>query len=126
MAVSDQRWGSRQYRADQALGARTRSAMRAFYPEGDNGHGGEGLMGQSRGNATVHRASGGAGTSSRAWSPSMQPLAPGVLLRTPGPLRPPGDAQGWTPEVVRALRLAKDRTFMAFGDAKHEQASTLA
>ena len=89
MAVSDQRWGSRQYRADQALGARTRSAMRVFYPEGDNGDGGEGLTGQSRVNVAIDRASGGEGTSARALSPSMQLHSPEVFLRTSVPIRPP-------------------------------------
>ena len=39
-------------------------------------------MGQSRGNMAINRASGRAVTSARAWSPSMQPLAPKVPLRT--------------------------------------------
>ena len=88
MAVGDQRWGSRPYRADRALGARSRSATRAPPSEGDDGGGGEGLIGQSRGNAAIDKASGGAGASARAWSPSMQPLAPEASLRTSGKLRP--------------------------------------
>ena len=88
MTVGDRRWGSRPYRVDQTPGARTRSATRAYLPEGDDGDGGEGLMGLSRGNAAEDRASGGAGTSARAWSPLMQPHAPGVLLRTSRPHRP--------------------------------------
>ena len=63
MAVGDQRWRSRPYRADQALGARARarSATRASLSEGDDGYDaddGEGLMGQLRGNVAIDRASG--------------------------------------------------------------------
>ena len=76
--------------------------------------------------AMVVRASGDAGTSARAWSPSMQPLAPEVFLFTSGPLRPPSDEQWDTPEVDRKLRLAEGRADMVFGDEHHEQASTLA
>ena len=83
-------------------------------------------MGQSRGHVAMDRAPGGAGTRARAWSPSMQPLAPEVFLHTSGPLRPPSDEQWGTSEVDRALGLAKDRTGMVFGDAQHEQASTIA
>ena len=87
--VGDQRRGSRPYRADQALGARTRPSPWASHPEGDDGDGGgEGLMGQSRRNVAIDRASDGAATSARASSPSMQPLALEVSLRTSGPLRP--------------------------------------
>jgi len=71
MAAGDQRWGSRPYRADHTLGARPRSATRAYLAEGDDGDGGEGLMGQSRGNVAIDKAPGGAGTSASAWSPSM-------------------------------------------------------
>ena len=46
-------------------------------------------MGQSRGNVAIGRALGGTGTSARAWSPSMQPLAPEVSLRSPVLFRPP-------------------------------------
>ena len=62
MAVGNQRWESRPYRADMTLGARSRSATRASPPEGDGGGGGEGLIGQSQGNAAIERASGGAGS----------------------------------------------------------------
>ena len=89
MTVGDRRWGSRSHRAEQALGARSRSATRAFPPEGDGGGGGESFIGLSRGNAAIDRASGGAGTSALAWSPSMQRLAPEVSLRTSVLLRPP-------------------------------------
>ena len=50
----------------QALGARSRSATRAAPSEGDDGGGGEGPIGQSRGKVAINRASGGAGTSARA------------------------------------------------------------
>ena len=126
MTVGDQRWERRPYRADQALGARTRSAPRAFLPEGNNGDSCGGLMGQSRGNVAIDGASGSAGTSSRAWSLLMQQLAPKVVLRTSGPLRPPSDAQWGTREVERALELAKGRLGMVFRDAQHEQAGTIA
>ena len=66
MTVGDKRWGSRPYRADQALGARPSSATRASPPEGDDGDDGEGLIGQSRGNVAIDKPSGGAGTSARA------------------------------------------------------------
>ena len=112
--------------ADRALGARSRSATRTFSPEGGDDDGGEGLIRQSRGNVAIDRVSGSAGTSARAWSPTIQPLAPEVFLRISGPLRPPSDEQWGPPEVDRALRLAKDRTSIAFRDAQHEQASTLA
>jgi len=69
--------------------------------------------------------SGFAGASARAWGPSKQPLAPEVSLRTSGPLRPPSDERSGTPEVDRALRLAKGRTGLVFGAAQHEQASSL-
>ena len=46
-------------------------------------------MGQSRDDMEIDRASGGAGTSARSRSFPMQPLAPEVVLRTSGPLRPP-------------------------------------
>ena len=66
MKVRDQRFGSKPHRADQALGARSRSATRAFPPEGDDGDSGEGPIGQSRGNVAMDRVS----------------LAPEVFLRT--------------------------------------------
>ena len=75
---------------------------------------------------TLGRASGCAGASARAWGPSTQPLAPEVSLRTSGPLRPPNDERWGTPGVDRALRLAKGRAILVFGDAQHEEASTLA
>ena len=67
--LAKERWGSRPYRADQALGERNRSAPRTSLSEGDDGHGGECLMGQSQYNVAIGRASGNAGTSARAWSP---------------------------------------------------------
>ena len=88
MEVGDQRWGRRPYRADQALGGTDSIREASFSSEGDDGGGSESLMEPSRGNVAIDRASGGAGTSARAWSPLMQPLAPGVLLRTSVPLRP--------------------------------------
>ena len=123
MTVADRHWGSRPCRADRTLGARTRSAMRAFFLEGDGGGGGEGPMEQSRGNVAIDRASGGAGTIARAWSPSMQPLAPEVFLRTSGSLRQPSDEKWGTQELDRVLRLAKDKKGLVFGDAQHKQAS---
>ena len=73
------------------------------------GDGGEVLMGQSRGNVAIGRASGVAGTNTRAWSPSMQPLATEVTLRTSGPIRPPSNEQWGTPELEKTPRLAKGR-----------------
>ena len=51
-----------------------------FFRKGDDGDGGGGLMGQSRSDVALGRASGGASTRARAWSLSMQPLAPEVPL----------------------------------------------
>ena len=80
-------------------------------------------MGKSRSYMVIGRASGGAGTSSRAWGPSMQPLAPEVFLSTSGPLRPPSDEQWGTPEIDRTLRVANGKTGMVSRDAQHEEAS---
>ena len=90
MTVVDRRWGSRPCSTGQTRywGHGLDQRREPPLPEDDDGGGGEGLMGQSRGNVAIDRASGGAGAGARAWSPSMQPLAPEVPLRTSGPLRP--------------------------------------
>ena len=107
MTVGDQRWGSRPCREDRALWERTQSATRTPLPEGDDGDGSGGLMGQSRGSVAIDRGSGGAGTGARAWSLSMKPLAPKMFLRTSGPIRPPRfkNSPSTIPEGPSATRL---------------------
>ena len=58
-------------------------------------------MGQS----AIDRASGGAGTSTRAWSSSMQPPAPEVFSRTSGPLRPPNPVRGDLRSTCTIIRI---------------------
>ena len=59
------------------------------------------------------------------WRPPRQPLAPEVVLRASGPLRPPSDEQEGASRSRQALGLEGRTGMVYWGDAKHEQASSL-